>query len=1092
MAPTIGCARRCRCKQITDHTRYLALLFLAFFLASLAFGQVGTEGVILGTVTDSSGATVQEAQITVKNLETGFQKTIQTDASGRFELPALPLGFYEVTVSKTGFKAWKIEKTELAVGDRKRISPVLQVGDVTETVSVESTADLIQTEKGSMEMVVQMKQIRELPLDTRNPLALVAMAPGMRIDSTQNGGERATFVQGQGLRANKTAFQLDGMNTNAAMDGGGTAIPNVDAVAEFNVQTTNFSAASGNNPMQVLVVTKSGTNEFHGSAWGFLQNDIFNARNTFAVNKNRVRYNQFGGTVGGPVIKNKTFFFGSFQGTVTRNATVYNSRAVTPAMKNGDFSALSTPIIDPVTKQQFPGNIIPQDRISAASKYFLPYILEANSSDGFFRTNASSKNDTWEGTLRVDHQLTDAQRIYGRYVTVRQPQTRLAYNPIPSLNGDNEVTQHSIGLNYTWTISPSTLLTASGGMMRTKEAYTNPALGKQNDAELAGIQGIPTAGREDWVGPPDIDLGSGYTDVNFPGGWGVPGGLWGSTYNGKVSLNHIRGNHTLATGFEYGDWHTYGSHGSACARGQFSFNNLYTGNGFADYLLGLPSSSCRNDPLTFFGADRAPYNAYYLQDTWRVLPSLTVGLGLRYERWLAHHNVNEVTSTWDPQSNQMVVATDSSGNPNLNAFPVTPALAAATEGLWTTAKEAGVPRGLYEPNGNWAPRVDFAYRPFSAKDIVIRGAYGIFYNSYTGNRGGSTLNVPHWSQESRTIGLDTLQQWETFWPAEPSAFGTFQVYAPMYNIRPARTHEWNFSLQTALPFQSALTLSYVGTRVGNEIGARQYNDATIGQHTDLQADRPNPRFSGIQIYQNLGQSWYHGLQTKVERRFAQGVSFTFAYSFSRSMAQNVPTGEADTLLSFSPDWYNRGRSAYDFRHIEYATVVWELPVGHGKKYLSGANRAVDALLGGWQLAVTQQARSGQPLGIASGIGNLGNGWGTRADVIGDPQVDNPSAAQWFNTAAFATPARYTFGNAGFGLLEGPGLFQLNTNLSKSFRITESKSLQFRWEAYNLTNRVNYDTPNSDNGGTVLTSANFGRLTSAGVARYMQFGLKFIF
>lgn len=1066
----------------------LVAIALTFFMGAALFAQVGTEGSFFGTVMDSSGANVPGAEITVKNLATGLTKTVTADAAGSFNILSLPIGPYSVAVTAHGFKKWELTSTELNVGDRDRISPVLNVGEVTETVSVSSTADVLQTEKAAVETVVQMQQIRELPLDTRNPLALVALVPGMRLDSVQNGGERGTYMQGQGLRANKTAFQLDGINSNAPMDEGGTAMPNVDAVAEFNVQATNFSAESGRDPMQVLVVTKSGTNSFHGSVWEFLQNDELNARNAFAVSKNRVRYNQFGATFGGPIVRNKTFFFASFQGTVQRNAQVYNSLGVTPAMKTGDFSALSKQIRNPFANNApFPGNRIPANLINPASSYFLPYILEPNSANGFFRSNASAANDTWEGNFRVDHQITDAQRIYGRFVTIRQPQTRLGYNPSPSITGNDDVKQYNIGVNYTWTISPNTLLTASGGTMRTRESYSNSNLGKQNDVELAGIQGIPTAGREAWIGPPDIFFGSGYTGVSFPGGWGVPGGLWGDAYNAKVGITHIRGKHTLAAGFEYGDWRTYASHGSQAPRGQFYFQNLYTNDGFADYLLGLASASNRNDPLSFFGVDRAPYNGYYLQDTWRALPNLTFDLGIRYERWLAHHNVNNVSSTWDPERNIVVTAVDSSGKPNLNAFPVTPFLAAATQGLWTTSTDVGYPRGLYQPNGNWAPRLGVVYRPFGGRDIVVRGGYGIYYNSYTGNRGGSTINVPHWSLESKAISPNTLQNWQTLWPADPTSFSAFQIYAPLYNIRPARTHEWNVSLQTALPFRTALTLSYVGTRVGNEVGASQYNTPSIGFHTNLQADRPFPAYSGIQIYQNLGKTWYHALQTKLERRFADGLSFTFAYSFSRTMGANFPTGETDSLVPYSPDWYNRGRTAFDYRHIEYATLVWELPVGRSRKYLSGMNRGGDALIGGWQLAFTQQARSGAPLSISGGTPNLGNGYGARADVIGDPGISNPSPSAWFNTSAFATPALYTFGNSGIGLLEGPGAFQLNTSLSKNFYLTEQKFFQFRWEAYNLTNRVNYNNPNS-----TFTDGNFGRITVAQPARYMQVALKFIF
>lgn len=1064
-------------------------VLLCAFLAPLAlFAQVGTEGSFFGTVVDATGAIVPGAEVTITNLATGFTKTDTTNREGEFNLRALPIGTYSVSVSAKGFKKWELARMELSVGDRIRLAPALQVGALNETISVTATSEVLQTENSTVATVVQMQQIRELPTAIRNPLALVGFVPGMSYERTQSGGERATFVQGNGLRNNKTAYQLDGLNSNAPMDEGGTAIPNVDAVAEINVQSLNFSAESGRDPMQVLVVTKSGTNQFHGSLWEFVQNDKFNARNTFAVSKPAVRRNQFGASLGGPVIKNKTFFFGAFEGTRINNQSTYNSFAVTPAMKTGDFSALSKTIKDPYNNgAPFSGNKIPASMISGASKYFLPLILEQNSPGGFFRTNASSYDNTYEGTGRVDHYIKASQRIYGRYVTVREPILRLGYDPSPSISGSDGVTQHSIGVNYNWTMSANTLLIVSFGRMSTNETYSNPNLGTQNDVELAGIQGIPTKGREAWVGPPNINFGSGYTGVSFPGGFGVPGSLWGAVYNGKASLSHMRGSHTLAAGFEYGDWHTYGRHGGANPRGTFNFTNLYSNDGFADYLLGLVSNSSRNYPLDKFGEDRAPYSGTYVNDSWRIRSNLTLDLGLRYERWYAHSNLKGARSAWWPDRNIVVAATQN-GKVNLDAFPITPFVAAASAGLWISATDAKLPAGLYQPNGNWAPRLGVVYRPFS-RNVVIRAAYGVFYNSFTGNRGASAAtNIPFWSTESLSLGLSQLQRWETIWPAEPQAISVFSIAGSVaWNIKPARTHEWNVSVQTELPFRTALTASYVGTRVNNEIGRDVYNAASVGPHQNLQADRPNPRMGEVQVAHNMGRFWYHGLQTKLERRFAGGLSFSFGYTFSRSMMDNVPDCESCYILEFSPAWYNRGRASFDVRHIEFATMVWQVPVGRGNKYLSGMNRAADVLLGGWQLSATQQAQSGPPLSISGGTLNLGNGNGTRADLVGDPHIDNPSPARWFNTAAFKTPALYTFGSSGLGTVEGPGTFAINMCLAKNFHITEQKYFQFRWEAFNTTNRVNYGSPN-----TTVNSSTFGKITSAGNARYMQFGLKFLF
>jgi len=280
----------------------------------------------------------------------------------------------------------------------------------------------------------------------------------------------------------------------------------------------------------------------------------------------------------------------------------------------------------------------------------------------------------------------------------------------------------------------------------------------------------------------------------------------------------------------------------------------------------------------------------------------------------------------------------------------------------------------------------------------------------------------------------------------------------------------------------------VGTRVDREIVLIPYNAPIVGPHANLQADRPNPLIGSVQRLENYGRNWYNGLQTKVERRFAAGVAYTISYSFSRSMGEaSNGTDEGSSILAYSPAWYNRGRTSFDFRHVEFATLLWEIPFGHGRRFRSDAGRLLDAALGGWNFTLTQQARSGAPLSISGGYANLGNGDGSRADIISNPGVSNPSPTSWFNTAAFARPALYTWGSSPLGILEGPGFLQFNTALAKQFRVAENKVFQFRWEAFNTFNRVNYSNPNTN-----IASSLFGRITSASSARYMQLGLKFLF
>lgn len=1069
--------------------KYLSVVLL--FTASLV-AQVGTQASLTGTVTDPTGAVVPNASVTALNLATGATSHQQTGSAGEFTILALPVGTYRVTVEAGSFKRWENPAVQLTVGSQVRVEPRLELGGATETVSVQSSNTGLQTETATIDTVVQMQQIRELPLATRNPLALVGLTPGMRLDSTDD-NMRITYVQGNGLRNNKTEFQLDGVNTNDGSGEGGTAVPNVDAIDEFSVKSID-AGAEFRSPGEVVIVTKSGTNAFHGSAFGFVQNDLFNAYNYFADKtkaKPRVRYSLFGGTVGGPIYRDKTFFFGSFQETVIRNGQLLNESAIPSAFlpsdgSGADFSSLSKSINDPLTGLPFPNNYIPANRIDPAAKYFFPILLKPNSPGNRYIANANTVNKTYEYLARVDQQITNRQRIYGRYFYLRRPAQRVGYLADPSTYGQDTLHQHGASVNYMLSITPKTLLTLTAGLMKSKDEYTNPALGKQNDSEKAGILGIATAGRERWIGPPDIGF-NGYTGVSFAGGYGVPGGQRNAQYTGKVALDHITGPHTLRLGFDYGNRQAYGGHGSAAARGSFGFNGQYTGNAIADYLLGYTNSSTLNDPLTLFGEDKAPFFGIYAKDTWKVRPNLTVDLGVRYDQYLSQSCYKSLCSLWNPKDNKVVVAVDSTDKPNFSTFSTSAALAAQTAGLWETSTDAGYPNGLYEPNGHWQPRLGLTYRPFGGRDLVLRAGYATYFNIFTGNRGASEINVPTWTVYSQNFSSSQLSNWRNVWAAGPNQASNFAVYSPLVDIKPAETREFNVSVQVPILSKTALTISYVGTRVPNEISGQERNVATVGPHTNLQADLPFPKFSGIHTYGNQGRFWYNGLQTYLERRFSSGLSYTLSYAFSKSMDENVGEGEFDALLAYSPAWYNRHRSVNDYRHIQAATVVWELPYGHGRHFGGNSNALVNAILGGWQGSIYEQARSGQPLTIANSNSNLGNGQSSRANIVGNPHVSNPGAKGWFNPAAFSPAPAYTFGNANVGNVNGPGYFNMDTALSKRAYVGEVRYFEFRWEAFNALNRTNFNNPVQN-----VNDSNLGKIFGSGSARTMQFGLKFLF
>ena len=1065
--------------------KHLVVVTVLVLVSSVPLrGQVGTQGSILGTVVDSSKAVLPGATVTVTNLDTGLVQTATSDAAGNFEILALPIGAYSVTVSMTGFKTWQLARLVLTVGERSRVAPVLDVGNVSEQVSVVGGAALLQTERSSVQTVVQMEQIRELPLSIRNPVVLVNLVPGMRFTGA-GGPERGSTVQGFGTRSNQTEFQLDGLNANAAMDEGGITIPNVDTIAEFSVETSSFSAENGRNPLQVVMATKSGTNAFHGTAWEFNQNDRFSAKNAFSLSDPpKLDRNQYGAAVGGPVVHNRTFFFGSFEITPTRSEDLYNSVVVQEPMLSGDFSAASHAILDPRTGQPFPNNVIPGDRISSASTFFFPYLLTPNSPDGRFRAVAPVTDDTYQYTARVDHQLTSNQRVYGRWVMNKNTNDSPGYSP--EVRSANETTQHNIGFNYTNTLTSNMLLTVTAGYLKSDNRFTSPVVGNENLAELAGIRGIGTAGREDFIGLPNVGI-SGYTGFNTA--FGVNGRLWSDVTNAKASLNWLRGAHSISTGYEFNDRSVFGRHGSHSPRGSFDFNGQYTGDGFADFLLGLTSGTRRNFPLETFGLERSPYSAAFAQDFWKVRSNLTVALGLRYEYWHSKKLSAGNGATFDPAIGKVIAGVDSDGNVDLTRQPVSPFLAAASEGLWVPANEVGVPAGLFKANGHLSPRVGVTWRPEIISDFVVRGGYGIYYNSFTGNRSASSIvGLPYWTWEALSFSALSPQQWETAWPADPQSFIQPSVgESPAWDIEPARTHEWNVSVQKGLPFKSALTVSYVGTRLRDQVSLYPYNEVPPGIYPDLQAAKPYPAFGEINVLENRGNSEYNGLQIKLERRFSDGLSVTGSYSLSKDTSDAVADDEAGRLQPFTPNGYLRGRSANDRRHMLWVNWVYELPFGRDKHFLNQLHPAAEAILGGWQLSGINSFVSGVPLSISVPGATLGNGWGTRANLVGDPDVADPSAAMWFNTSAFTAPGALEYGNSPIGVIEGPAQHILDLGLMKSFTMGAGRYIQVRIEAYNALNKVNLGNP-----GTTLGNDDFGQIFSAGGARTMQFGVKFVF
>lgn len=1079
----------------------LALLWL-FGVACMA--QIGIDGTILGVISDSAGGVVSGATVTVMNLDTGIKKSEMSHADGSFEISPLPAGRYSVSVAMSGFKTWLVENADLTIAERKRLSPVLEVGQVNEKVSVESTADLIQTESAAAGGVVESKTILELPLNGRDAVEVAELVPGIRYGGRTYTSACAdgnnSSVQGLAHRDDQTEYRVDGVASNAVCDEGGTAIPNPDTIAEVRVQSSNFSAENGRNPIQITMITKSGTNEFHATAWEFLRNDALDARNTFASGNPKLRRNQFGIAGGGPVLiprayngKNRTFFFGSYEGTRINQARIYNSATVTAGMLQGNFSGLPA-IKDPLTGQPFPGNQIPADRISGASKFFFPWILLPNAPGNVFQANAPVPTDVNEYNLRIDHQISQNQRIYWRYYHVDTPQTILGYQP--SILAAEDTHSYSTALTYDYTITPNTLLNVSIGTVNVVNT-TIPGcgnngpcsdIGKENLTAEAGIQGFQTAGREQWIGLPDSVTFAGYSGFSSRGGWGDPSTFKSQSINGNISVNLVRGRHTIVTGYQYDHLYLLAAHGSCCSKGTFDFNGQYTGNGFADYLLGLTDSSSRDYPIHTFGMKSNPYGAFFVDDSWKISSRVTVELGLRWDYWFAKSFIRGAGGTFDPSTGKVIAAENADGKVDLTAQPVAPFLAQATTGLWVPASQAHVPGGLFEPSGYVSPRIGVAWRPLKGHDLVIRGGYGIFTSSYRGNvTASSIIAPPYWTYESQSWSAAQMQRWETAWPVNPTSFVAPSVGAAAYDVKPIKDHEWNISIQKSLPFGTAITASYVGSYGDGLIADNSLNNVAPGLYTNLQASKPYSAFGSIDLYENTGKNWYHSAQFKLERRFAKGLSYTFSYAFSKNIDQNGADSIYTVPVPFAPAGYNRGLASYNHTGILSTSAVWEIPVGKGRTFGGSMHPIAEGIIGGWEFVPIYLYSSGAPLTFGVPGATLGNGWGTRPNLVGDPSLSNPGPSLWFNPSAFASPGPYRFGNSGIGIITGPNSEVANLSLDKKFFLGEARYVQFRWEAFNAFNHANYGTPN-----TTISQGTTGRIFSAGAARQMQLGLKVVF
>lgn len=1068
-----------------------ATLVLALSFAT-GWAQL-TTAQINGTARDQSGAVLPGVEITAMQTATGLVRTAVTNETGTYTLPNLPIGPYRLEASLPGFRTYVRTGIVLEINSNPVINVALEIGQVAETIEVQANAALVETRATGVGQIIDNQRVLELPLNGRMANELIFLTgmatPGSGATNTTTRNYPTISVNVAGGLATGIGYTLDGGTLQDPYNGLNLPMPFPDALQEFKVETSALPAQYGHySSAAVNAITKSGTNQFHGNLFEFVRNKVFNARNAFSLTRDPMKRNQFGGTIGGPIIRDKLFFFGGFQGTLQRsNPATQFGYVPTPAMMAGDFTAFASTACR--TRAVTLGAPFVNNRVNPA--LFSPAALKMQAllpktdhpcGEVRYASNFGLVYDEGLIPVRVDYQFSDKQSVFARYQHSRrtQPSDFDGVNALTVNSGGSPLRVNSFVLGHTYLIGNHTVSNFRGTINRSNIVKT-----PQEFVSLKDL-GVKAYTYHDYV----------WFTVSQSFTVGTNQGTY-SHYNTTAfqfadDLSTVKGSHQLGFGASWIQQHL-NAKATVRSVSPVTFDGQVTGLPLADFLLGRPSVFSQGTDGLMYA--RLNLLGIYLQDSWQAAPGFTVNAGIRWEPYLPTYlkYPNSYFNFFDRALFDQGVKS--------RVFPKAPA------GLRFPGDE-GMPDGArvgFSRMGDFAPRVGIAWDPFGDGRTSVRGAYGIFYNRPNLTTFGGFMSAPpqgNFVEHRLPQSLD--DPWANFPGGDPFPIAVtkdleFPLYGSYFNFpldaKATYQNQWNLSIQREVASDWLASATYVGSNVIH-MWSKGYANPAVFIPGGSTAGNTNQRrvlylanpaegkyYGDIQELDSGGTGFYHGLLLGLERRSASGFTTRSNYTWSHCIGDvlsSAQTGERYTIPYRRSS--SRGDCGSDRRHVFNSSLVFRTPE------LAGAT--AKALLGGWQISGIVRLQSGEPLNIGAGSGDraLTGAASQRANqLLPNAYAPNKSVQQYLNPDAFATPPLGTYGNMGYNAIRGPGRITIDMALTRRFQIRENQTFEFRAEAFNLPNHMNPGNPS-----TALTGSTFGQIRSAADPRIVQFAVKYVF